>query len=178
MDEKRVMQALALTPQLQRAIRLLECDRRELEEIVEQELADNPALERVSAAEPGEPEVVATVGDGVELPRGSGLRVRQEAASIMTPGAVRAPATDEQTRDAEWLIRSLARRDEIVRQVVELALARHTAFFAGSTAEVAPIPLGEAAEALGLHESTLRRVVSNKAVRCVHGVTHLSRLFR
>jgi len=176
MDANKVNQALALTPQLQRAIRMLECDRRELEEIVEQALVDNPALERVSAAEPGEPEVVATVGDGVELPRGAGLRLRQEAASIMAPGAVRAP-TDEQTRDAEWLIRSLEQREKLVRQVVELARARHRAYLDGSSEELTPVPLGDAARALGIHESTLRRLVAGKSVRSARGVTPLERLF-
>ena len=44
--ELRQGQSLVMTPQLQQAIKLLQMNNMELKEFVEQELAENPMLER------------------------------------------------------------------------------------------------------------------------------------
>ena len=49
----RVSQHLALTPQLQQAIRLLQLSTLELNAEIEQALHDNPMLERIEAGDPG-----------------------------------------------------------------------------------------------------------------------------
>src|SRR3954465_10245128 len=59
----RLSQQLVMTPQLQQAIKLLQLNRMELAEVVNQELMENPVLEELSETPDGEntpsPEVVA-----------------------------------------------------------------------------------------------------------------------
>lgn len=65
----RASQHLALTPQLQQSIRLLQMSTLELEAEIEQALQDNPLLEREEPAEPAEP-----VRETVSLQRGERSR--------------------------------------------------------------------------------------------------------
>ncbi|HEX9442927.1 MAG TPA: RNA polymerase sigma-54 factor, partial [Candidatus Binatia bacterium] len=51
---QRLAQQLVMTPQLQQAIKLLQLSRIELEEMVSQELMENPTLEE---SQPGEPDL-------------------------------------------------------------------------------------------------------------------------
>ncbi|HEY1270283.1 MAG TPA: RNA polymerase sigma-54 factor, partial [Candidatus Binatia bacterium] len=49
---QRLAQQLVMTPQLQQAIKLLQLSRIELEEMISQELQENPTLEESPAGEP------------------------------------------------------------------------------------------------------------------------------
>jgi RNA polymerase sigma-54 factor len=53
---QKLSQQLVMTPQLRQAIKILQVSRAELEEIIDQELTENPALEEELGAEPEEPE--------------------------------------------------------------------------------------------------------------------------
>ncbi|MFQ5849437.1 MAG: RNA polymerase factor sigma-54 [Candidatus Binatia bacterium] len=61
---QRLAQQLVMTPQLQQAIKLLQLSHVDLEEVITQELQENPALEEATAEEAGEPE------EAKELERG------------------------------------------------------------------------------------------------------------
>jgi RNA polymerase sigma-54 factor len=50
-QDLRLTQQLVMTPQLQQAIKLLQLSRMELQEVIEQEMKENPVLEEVSAQE-------------------------------------------------------------------------------------------------------------------------------
>ncbi|MGH7770440.1 MAG: RNA polymerase factor sigma-54, partial [Candidatus Binatia bacterium] len=52
---QRLAQQLVMTPQLQQAIKLLQLSRVELEEMISQELQENPTLEENPASEPETP---------------------------------------------------------------------------------------------------------------------------
>lgn len=68
-QEVRLSQQLILTPQLQQAIKLLQLNRMELEEAIQEELASNPFLEEAEA--PAEEEPVWEVSAYSTVPRAS-----------------------------------------------------------------------------------------------------------
>jgi RNA polymerase sigma-54 factor len=73
-------------------------------------------------------------------------------------------------RSAHWLTRSLDQRARTIVKVASAIVKRQRAFFEGRAAHVAPLTLREVAEDIGMHESTVSRVVSNKALSSPRGV--------
>jgi RNA polymerase sigma-54 factor len=97
----KLSQHLALTPQLQQSIRLLQLSTLELNQELDKFLEENPLLEREDAREPAEPPR-APQGNGEESPR-------SESAAGEEPGGEAAAVTgDDAVRDAglgegDWL---------------------------------------------------------------------------
>ncbi|MEM8552199.1 MAG: RNA polymerase factor sigma-54 [Pseudomonadota bacterium] len=73
-------------------------------------------------------------------------------------------------RSAHWLTRSLDQRARTIVKVASAIVTRQRAFFEGTAQHVAPLTLREIAEDIGMHESTVSRVVSNKALSSPRGV--------
>jgi len=73
-------------------------------------------------------------------------------------------------RSAHWLTRSLDQRARTIVKVASAIVSRQRAFFEGKAEHVAPLTLREVAEDIGMHESTVSRVVSNKALSSPRGV--------
>ena len=98
-QQVRLSQQLVMTPQLQQAIKLLQLNRMELMNLVQQELQDNPALEEADTEEdptPGEladgtPELGMIEESAAERP-GSESAEPEEAA----------PSDAEKIADVEW----------------------------------------------------------------------------
>ncbi len=133
----RLSQHLALTPQLQQSIRLLQLSSLELNQEIEQALQDNPLLER---EEPGEPAVFAGSGDALthtqaEAPAPSedySESGNNESSDWMQDGqdwpssSAKGPrdANDESEADAgELQAASISLRDHLIAQ---LALSQLT----------------------------------------------------
>lgn len=79
----RVSQQLALTPQLQQSIRLLQLSTLELAQEVGQMLADNPFLEE---AEDGAPDTIDSVAASAELARATGQNDAEAPEGAADPG--------------------------------------------------------------------------------------------
>lgn len=73
-------------------------------------------------------------------------------------------------RSAHWLTRSLDQRARTIVKVASAIVTRQRAFFEGTAQHVSPLTLREVAEDIGVHESTVSRVVSNKALSSPRGV--------
>ncbi|MEM0909211.1 MAG: RNA polymerase factor sigma-54, partial [Pseudomonadota bacterium] len=73
-------------------------------------------------------------------------------------------------RSAHWLTRSLDQRAKTIVKVASAIVTRQRAFFEGTARHVSPLTLREIAEDIGMHESTVSRVVSNKALSSPRGV--------
>ncbi|WP_369415132.1 RNA polymerase factor sigma-54 [Acuticoccus kalidii] len=73
-------------------------------------------------------------------------------------------------RSAHWLTRSLDQRARTIVKVASAIVTRQRAFFEGTAQHVSPLTLREVAEDIGMHESTVSRVVSNKALSSPRGV--------
>ncbi|WP_420393621.1 RNA polymerase factor sigma-54 [Acuticoccus sp.] len=73
-------------------------------------------------------------------------------------------------RSAHWLTRSLDQRARTIVKVATAIVTRQRAFFEGKAQHVAPLTLREVAQDIEMHESTVSRVVANKALSSPRGV--------
>src|SRR5262245_47419024 len=87
----RLSQQLVMTPQLQQAIKLLQLNRMELAEVVNQELMENPILEELTETPEGENQTPAE-----------------------TPGEGPADPEAEQARDEESFIKPTPKEEQLV----------------------------------------------------------------
>jgi len=80
-------------------------------------------------------------------------------------------------RSAQWLIRSIDQRRKTIERVTECIVAKQRDFFELGIEHLKPMILRDVAEELGLHESTISRVTSNKYVATPRGVFELKFFF-
>lgn len=83
----------------------------------------------------------------------------------------------EKLRSAAWLIRSIHMRQRTIYRVVESILKFQRDFFDKGVAELKPLILKDVAEDVGMHESTISRVTTNKYVHTPQGIYELKFFF-
>lgn len=76
---------------------------------------------------------------------------------------------EEKLRAAVWLLKSLDQRNKTIYRVSETILNFQMDFFEKGVSCMKPLNLKDIAEQIGLHESTISRVTSNKYLSCRHG---------
>ncbi|MCK9542070.1 MAG: RNA polymerase factor sigma-54 [Novosphingobium sp.] len=79
--------------------------------------------------------------------------------------------------DANWLIKALDQRQKTILKVVAELVRRQDGFFRHGVAHLKPLTLRQVAEAVGMHESTISRVTSNKFLQCERGTFELKYFF-
>lgn len=77
---------------------------------------------------------------------------------------------EEKLRSAVWLLKSLDQRNRTIYRVTESILDFQQEFFDKGIAYLKPLNLRDVAMSLGMHESTISRVTSNKYLSCGHGL--------
>ena len=83
----------------------------------------------------------------------------------------------DRIRSAEWLIKSIEQRRKSLFEVTESIVRFQRDFFEQGTSALKPLVLREVADEVGLHESTVSRVTSNKYVHTPQGVFELKFFF-
>lgn len=83
----------------------------------------------------------------------------------------------ENKRNAEWFIKSIEQRQRTLYWVMESLLKFQRDFFESGPAAMKPLILRDVAEDIGMHESTISRVTSNKYVHCPQGIYELKYFF-
>ncbi len=83
----------------------------------------------------------------------------------------------EKKRSATWLIRSLEQRNRTLYKVMESIVRHQRDFFESGPSALKPLILREIAEDIGMHESTVSRITSNKYVATPHGLFELKYFF-
>ena len=83
----------------------------------------------------------------------------------------------QKMQQAKWLLNSLERRGSTLRLCAEAILEAQRPFFAGETAELAPMKLTSLAEQLGVHPSTVSRTARGKYLQCRQGTYPLRYFF-
>lgn len=83
----------------------------------------------------------------------------------------------EKLRSAQWLIRSIFQRQRTIYKVTESIVKQQRAFFDEGISKLRPMVLRDVADDIGMHESTVSRVTSNKYVHTPHGLLPLKRFF-
>ncbi|MBL7180851.1 MAG: RNA polymerase factor sigma-54 [Pseudomonadota bacterium] len=83
----------------------------------------------------------------------------------------------EKMRSATWLIRSIHQRQKTIYKVMESILKFQRAFFEKGIACLRPMVLRDVAEDIGMHESTISRVTTNKYAHTPQGIFELKYFF-
>ncbi|MCL2341250.1 MAG: RNA polymerase factor sigma-54 [Proteobacteria bacterium] len=83
----------------------------------------------------------------------------------------------ESKRNAEWFIKSIEQRQRTIFRVMESLLKFQRDFFEFGPTAMRPLILRDVAEDIGMHESTISRVTSNKYVHCPQGIFELKYFF-
>lgn len=83
----------------------------------------------------------------------------------------------EKLRSAVWLIRSIHMRQRTIYRVMESILKFQRDFFDKGVQHLKPLILKDVAEDVGMHESTISRVTSNKYVHTPQGIYELKYFF-
>jgi len=83
----------------------------------------------------------------------------------------------ESKRNAEWFIKSIEQRQRTIYRVMESLLKFQRDFFESGPGAMRPLILRDVAEDIGMHESTVSRVTSNKYVHCPQGIYELKYFF-
>ncbi|WP_404482364.1 RNA polymerase factor sigma-54 [Novosphingobium sp. BL-52-GroH] len=79
--------------------------------------------------------------------------------------------------DANWLIKALDQRQKTILKVATELVKQQDGFFRHGVALLRPLTLRTVAEAIGMHESTVSRVTSNKFLNCPRGTYELKFFF-
>jgi len=83
----------------------------------------------------------------------------------------------EKMRSATWLIRSIHQRQKTIYRVMESILKFQLAFFEKGISYLKPMVLRDVAEDIGMHESTISRVTTNKYAHTPRGIFELKYFF-
>ena len=78
---------------------------------------------------------------------------------------------------ANWLTRSLEQRAKTILKVASEIVRQQDGFFANGVAHLRPLNLKTIADAIGMHESTVSRVTSNKAIGTNRGTFEMKYFF-
>ncbi len=103
-------------------------------------------------------------------------RYHAQLASAATDKASKA-WLNESLASATWLVRALDQRQRTIVIVTTEIVKRQEAFFLHGVAQLRPLTLKTVADAVGLHESTVSRVTSNKYLSCPRGQFELKYFF-
>ncbi len=83
----------------------------------------------------------------------------------------------EKVRSAQWLLKSLDQRKRTIVRVAESIVRKQRDFFEYGVSQLRPLVLRDVAEDIGMHESTVSRVVSNKWMTTPRGLVPMKFFF-
>jgi RNA polymerase sigma-54 factor len=124
-------------------------------------------------------EWVVTLNDE-GIPR---LRVNPQYASLMKEKGNEATTTASQSyvaerlRAATWLLKSIQQRQQTILRVTEAIMKVQRDFLEHGIDKLKPLVLKEIADQIGMHESTVSRVTTEKYVHTPRGVFELKFFF-
>ncbi|MCK4985341.1 MAG: RNA polymerase factor sigma-54 [Desulfobacterales bacterium] len=83
----------------------------------------------------------------------------------------------DKIRSAAWLIKSIHQRQKTIYKVMESILGFQREFFEQGIAHLKPMVLRDVAQDIGMHESTISRVTTNKYAYTPQGIFELKYFF-
>ena len=84
---------------------------------------------------------------------------------------------EEKLKGAQWIIRSIDQRNKTIVKVVTSLVKFQEAFLEKGIQYLRPLVLKQVADDVGMHESTISRVTTNKYVHCPQGILELKFFF-
>ena len=82
-----------------------------------------------------------------------------------------------QLQEARWLVKNVQQRFDTIQRVAQAIVDRQRAFFTHGAVAMRPLVLREIADALGLHESTVSRVTTQKYMHTPFGTFEMKYFF-
>ena len=104
------------------------------------------------------------------------LRVNAMYANILKQSKGDGSLTS-QLQEAKWLIKNMRQRFDTILRVAQAIVDRQRNFFSHGAVAMRPLVLREIADTLGLHESTISRVTTQKYMLTPHGMFELKYFF-
>ncbi|MFZ6802107.1 RNA polymerase factor sigma-54 [Undibacterium sp. Di24W] len=104
------------------------------------------------------------------------LRINQMYAGLMKQQRGD-PCLNPQLQEARWLIKNMRQRFDTILRVAQAIVERQYNFFTHGAVAMRPLVLREIADTLGLHESTISRVTTQKFMLTPHGMFELKYFF-
>ena len=104
------------------------------------------------------------------------LRVNSMYANIMKQNRGDG-SLNPQLQEARWLIKNMRQRFDTILRVAQAIVERQRSFFTHGAVAMRPLVLREIADTLGLHESTISRVTTQKYMLTPHGMFELKYFF-
>ncbi|MBS1984241.1 MAG: RNA polymerase factor sigma-54 [Bdellovibrionales bacterium] len=123
----------------------------------------------------GEEYMIVLNEDGI--PR---LKISKDYQTQVSEGEVKGEAKaylKDKLKGAFWLIKSILQRQRTIYRVTEAVVRRQRDFFDRGPHYLKPMVLRDIADELGLHESTISRVTTNKYMHTPHGIYELKYFF-
>ncbi len=110
------------------------------------------------------------------------LKLNRLYADILSRERGRAVTGDNgglftQLQEAKWLLKNVQQRFETIERVAQAIVDRQRHFFDYGEVAMRPLVLREIADKLGLHESTISRVTTNKYLLTPRGIFELKYFF-
>lgn len=120
----------------------------------------------------GDDYVVTTNDDG--LPK---LKINVEQAYALMKDPKAKDFVQSKLASARWFVRSLDQRHKTIVKVTQCIVEKQREFFEKGIEYLKPMILRDVAEAVGMHESTISRVTTNKYVHTPRGIFELKYFF-
>jgi RNA polymerase sigma-54 factor len=105
------------------------------------------------------------------------LRVHNIYANILNTSRDPSGMLTSQLQEARWLIKNIQQRFETILRVSEAIVERQRHFFEHGEVAMRPLVLREIADTVGMHESTVSRVTSQKFMLTPRGLFELKYFF-
>ena len=106
------------------------------------------------------------------------LRINRMYADILQQNRGAAGGQlSQQLQEARWLIKNVQQRFETIQRVAQAIVDRQRHFFEHGEVAMRPLVLREIADLLGLHESTVSRVTTQKFMATPRGIFELKYFF-
>ena len=106
------------------------------------------------------------------------IRLNAQYASIVARNeGGQCSGLSSQLQEAKWLMRSIEQRANTIEKTAAAIVARQQAFFEHGDIGLQPLKLADIAADVGIHESTVSRVVNSKYLQCPAGLIPMRRFF-
>jgi RNA polymerase sigma-54 factor len=105
------------------------------------------------------------------------LRINQLYAQILQQNRGGSGGLSGQLQEAKWLIKNVQQRFDTILRVSQAIVDQQRQFFDYGEVAMRPLTLREIADQLGLHESTVSRVTTQKYMATPRGVLELKYFF-
>ncbi len=105
------------------------------------------------------------------------LRINRMYADILQNRSHSGSQLSQQLQEARWMIKNVQQRFETILRVSQAIVDRQRHFFEHGEVAMRPLVLREIADTLGLHESTVSRVTTQKFMFTPRGIFELKYFF-